>query len=76
MLFNSIFNNFSGYRRMVHGAKYLVNDVSVSHYRLSFHLVIAILIISIIFWLIKIPNLKIIKVFLSSLFLICLFRYV
>ena len=31
----------------------LVNDVTVSHYRLSFHLVTAILIISIIFWLIK-----------------------
>ena len=31
----------------------LVNDVTVSHYRLSFHLITAILIISIIFWLIK-----------------------
>ena len=31
----------------------LVNDVTVSHYRLSIHLSIAILIISIIFWLIK-----------------------
>ncbi len=29
----------------------LVNDVSVSHYRLSLHLTIAIIIISIIFWL-------------------------
>ena len=31
----------------------LVNDVTVSHYRLSIHLSTAILIISIIFWLIK-----------------------
>ena len=31
----------------------LVNDITVSHYRLSIHLVTAILIISIIFWLIK-----------------------
>ena len=31
----------------------LVNDVSVSHYRLSIHLITAILIISIIFWLIN-----------------------
>ncbi len=30
----------------------LVNDISVSHYRLSIHLITAILIISIIFWLI------------------------
>ena len=34
----------------------LVNDVTVSHYRLSLHLTIAILIISIIFWLLL--NLK------------------
>ena len=32
----------------------LVNDVTVSHYRLSIHLSTAILIISTIFWLIKI----------------------
>jgi len=31
----------------------LIDDVTVSHYRLSIHLSIAILIISIIFWLIK-----------------------
>ena len=31
----------------------LVNDVTVSHYRLSFHLITAILIISIIYWLIR-----------------------
>ena len=49
MLFNSIFNNFSGYRRIVMVQSGLVNDVTVSHYRLSFHLVTAILIISIIF---------------------------
>lgn len=30
----------------------LVNDVTVSHYRLSLHLIVAIIIISIIFWLI------------------------
>ena len=34
----------------------LVNDVTVSHYRLSLHLTIAIIIISIIFWLLL--NLK------------------
>ena len=34
----------------------LVNDVTVSHYRLSLHLGLAILIISILFW--KIKNLK------------------
>ncbi len=34
----------------------LVNDVTVSHYRLSLHLSLAILIISILFW--KIKNLK------------------
>tara|TARA_X000001036_G_scaffold401291_1_gene406300 strand:- start:234 stop:1256 length:1023 start_codon:yes stop_codon:yes gene_type:complete len=34
----------------------LINDVTVSHYRLSLHLITAILIISIIFWLIN--NLK------------------
>ena len=31
----------------------LINDITVSHYRLSLHLVNAILIISLIFWLIK-----------------------
>jgi heme a synthase len=31
----------------------LVNDITVSHYRLSFHLSMAVLIISTIFWLIK-----------------------
>ena len=34
----------------------LVNDITVSHYRLSLHLTIAIIIISIIFWLLL--NLK------------------
>ena len=29
----------------------LVNDVTVSHYRLALHLITAVLIISIIFWL-------------------------
>ena len=31
----------------------LINDITVSHYRLSIHLITAIFIISIIFWLIK-----------------------
>ena len=31
----------------------LVNDITVSHYRLSLHLSIAFIIISTIFWLIK-----------------------
>ena len=31
----------------------LVNDVTVSHYRLSVHLTLAFIIISTIFWLIK-----------------------
>jgi cytochrome c oxidase assembly protein subunit 15 len=31
----------------------LVNDITVSHYRLSIHLITAVLIISILFWLIK-----------------------
>ena len=34
----------------------LVNNVTVSHYRLSLHLVLAILILSMIFW--QILNLK------------------
>ena len=34
----------------------LVNDVTVSHYRLSLHLSIAIIILSIIFW--QVLNLK------------------
>ena len=31
----------------------LINDVTVSHYRLSIHLVTALIIISMIFWLLK-----------------------
>ena len=31
----------------------LINDITVSHYRLSIHLITAIIIVSIIFWLIK-----------------------
>ena len=31
----------------------LVNDITVSHYRLSIHLSTAVLIISIMFWLIR-----------------------
>ena len=37
---------------MVYGKSGLVNNTSVSHYRLSIHLTMAIIIISIIFWLI------------------------
>ena len=43
----------------------LVNDITVSHYRLSIHLSTAILIISIIFWLIKNIFQKKIKIFLN-----------
>ena len=43
----------------------LVNDISVSHYRLSIHLVTAILIISILFWLIKNFSLNSDKVFFN-----------
>ena len=42
----------------------LVNDVTVSHYRLSIHLITAIIIISTIFWLIKNFIKKKIKFFL------------
>jgi cytochrome c oxidase assembly protein subunit 15 len=38
---------------MVYGKSGLINDITVSHYRLSIHLSTAILIISSIFWLIK-----------------------
>ena len=41
----------------------LVNDITVSHYRLSIHLSTAILIISTIFWLIKNFKLKTNKAF-------------
>ena len=45
-----IFQGFVGWYMVESG---LVNDVTVSHYRLSVHLTIAFLIISIIFWLIR-----------------------
>ena len=45
----------------------LVNDVTVSHYRLSLHLTIAIIIISIIFWLLlNLKNKTNLKFFLVS----------
>ena len=45
----------------------LVNDVTVSHYRLSLHLTIAIIIISIIFWLLlNLKNNTNLKVFFSN----------
>ena len=42
-----VFQGFIGWYMVTSG---LVNNVTVSHYRLSIHLSIAILIISIIFW--------------------------
>ena len=48
-----IFQGFIGWYMVQSG---LVNDVTVSHYRLSLHLTMAILIISIIFW--EILNLR------------------
>ena len=45
-----LFQGFIGWYMVKSG---LVNDVSVSHYRLSLHLIIAFLIISILFWLIQ-----------------------
>ena len=50
ILFLIIFQGFIGWYMVMSG---LVNDVTVSHYRLSIHLFTAFLIISIIFWLIK-----------------------
>ena len=52
----------------------LVNDVTVSHYRLSIHLLMAILIISTIFWLIQNINSKKIKIFLNFQKIIYLFQ--
>ena len=43
----------------------LINDITVSHYRLSIHLVVAFIIISFIFWLIKNLNEKKYKQFFS-----------
>ena len=45
-----IFQGFIGWYMVKSG---LVNDVTVSHYRLSIHLTTAIIIISIIFWLLR-----------------------
>tara|TARA_B100000886_G_scaffold236109_1_gene165312 strand:- start:6582 stop:7607 length:1026 start_codon:yes stop_codon:yes gene_type:complete len=45
-----VFQGFIGWYMVKSG---LVNDISVSHFRLSFHLSTAIFIISIIFWLLK-----------------------
>ena len=45
-----IFQGFLGWYMVKSG---LVNDITVSHYRLSLHLSFAIIIISIIFWLLK-----------------------
>ncbi len=43
----------------------LIEDVTVSHYRLSIHLTTAVIILSIIFWLIKNVSLKYNKAFFS-----------
>ena len=43
----------------------LVNDISVSHYRLSIHLITAIFIISLLFWLIKNVSSSSNKIFFS-----------
>ena len=45
-----LFQGFIGWYMVKSG---LINDITVSHYRLSIHLITAIFIISIIFWLIK-----------------------
>ena len=45
-----LFQGFIGWYMVKSG---LINDITVSHYRLSMHLITAIFIISIIFWLIK-----------------------
>ena len=50
IFFLIIFQGIIGWYMVKSG---LVNDITVSHYRLSIHLITAILIISIIFWLIK-----------------------
>ncbi len=57
-----IFQGFIGWYMVKSG---LVNDISVSHYRLSIHLVTAILIISILFWLIKNFSLNSNKIFFN-----------
>ena len=53
LLFLVILQGFIGWYMVTSG---LVNDVTVSHYRLSIHLTVALIIISIIFW--QILNLK------------------
>ena len=56
MFFNFFIDRFQGIVGWLMVKSGLVNDITVSHYRLSIHLITAILIISMIFWLIK--NLK------------------
>ena len=53
----------------------LVNDITVSHYRLSIHLSTAILIISSLFWLIRNINFETNKNFLSFLIVIYLSKF-
>ena len=57
-----VFQGFVGWYMVMSG---LVNDVTVSHYRLSIHLSLALIIISMIFWMtVNIKN-KTFKVFFS-----------
>ena len=53
----------------------LVNDITVSHYRLSIHLITAFLIISSIFWLLRNLTLKQNKSFFISLIIIFHFKF-
>ena len=57
-----LFQGFIGWYMVKSG---LVNDITVSHYRLSIHLSTAVLIISTIFWLIKNLKSKKYKIFFS-----------
>ena len=52
----------------------LINDVTVSHYRLSVHLTTAILILSIVFWLSKNVASNVKKIFLNFLLVIHHFK--
>ena len=60
IMFLIIFQGMIGWYMVQSG---LVNDVTVSHYRLSIHLITAVIIISLLFWLIKNINAKQNKVF-------------
>ena len=53
MFCDFFFDNFQGIIGWYMVKSGLVNDITVSHYRLSIHLSTAVLIISIMFWLIR-----------------------